>query len=323
MGKGLIYKDLMKSTQNISHAIVSNVNRVLLGKPEAIRLSVVCFLAQGHLLIDDIPGVGKTTLALAMAKSLGLSFQRIQFTSDLLPSDVLGISIYNQATQVFDFKPGPIFHHVVLADEINRASPKTQSALLESMQEGQVSMDGVTHMLPDPFFVIATENPQEHYGTFPLPESQLDRFMMRLNLGYPDEESELQILKGESRQQKLNHLEVVADSKSVRDEMKIIEEIKVDESLDRYIIALAKATREAASIELGLSPRGTIALRKASQAYARVDGRDYVIPDDIKKTATAVIAHRIRLKTGHFNGNSVSVSNALVQDILGQVPVPQ
>ncbi len=307
---------------NLSHRIIDSVSHVLLGKPETVRLAVSCFLAEGHLLIDDIPGVGKTTLALALAKAIGCEFQRIQFTSDLLPSDVLGVSIFNQKTQGFDFKSGPVFHNVVLADEINRASPKTQSALLECMQEGQVSIDNVTHPLPKPFFVIATQNPHEHHGTFPLPESQLDRFMMKLSLGYPSVDDETAILREDSRHSRLSQGSAIANPADVIKEFEAVRAVNMDASLDRYIVELARRTRESEVIDLGLSPRGTIALRRAAQAYARTSDRDYVTPDDIKKVAVAVIAHRVRLKGGHYNGNAGRVADTIVHEILDQVPIP-
>jgi MoxR-like ATPase len=307
---------------NLSHRIIENVSNVLLGKPDTIRLAVSCFLGEGHLLIDDIPGVGKTTLALALAKSIGCEFQRIQFTSDLLPSDVLGVSIFNQKNQNFDFKPGPVFHNVVLADEINRASPKTQSALLECMQEGQVSIDNVTHPLPKPFFVIATQNPHEHHGTFPLPESQLDRFMMKLSLGYPSADDEAAILRDDSRSPRLSHASAVGSPAEAVKEFEAVRAVNMDASLDRYIVELARRTRESQVIDLGLSPRGTLALRRAAQAFARTFERDYVTPDDIKKVAVAVIAHRIRLKGGHYNGNSARVADTIIHEILDQVPIP-
>jgi MoxR-like ATPase len=306
---------------NLAQKIIANVEKVLLGKPEIVRLATSCFLAEGHLLIDDIPGVGKTTLALALAKSIGSSFQRIQFTSDLLPSDVLGVSIYNQKNQSFDFKPGPIFHNVVLADEINRASPKTQSALLEAMQEGQVSMDNLTHALPRPFFVIATQNPHEHHGTFPLPESQLDRFMMRLNLGYPSPDDEAMILREDNRHSRVEGVVPVSGADLAK-EFEAVRNVKVDASLDKYIVEMARRTRESDVVDLGLSPRGTLALRRAAQAVARTHERDYVVPDDIKSVAVAVIAHRVRLKGGRFNGNSARVADALIHELLDQVPIP-
>jgi MoxR-like ATPase len=307
---------------NLSHRIIENVSRVLLGKPESVRLAVSCFLAEGHLLIDDIPGVGKTTLALALAKSIGCEFQRIQFTSDLLPSDVLGVSIFNQKSQSFDFKPGPVFHNVVLADEINRASPKTQSALLECMQEGQVSIDNITHALPKPFFVIATQNPHEHHGTFPLPEFQLDRFMMKLSLGYPSADDEAAILRNDNGASRLTQASAVGSPAEAVKEFAAVRAVNMDASLDRYIVELAGRTRESQNIDLGLSPRGTLSLRRAAQAYARTYERDYVTPDDIKKVAIAVIAHRVRIKGGHHNGNAARVADTLIHEILDQVPIP-
>lgn len=294
----------------------------LLGKPEALKLAVSCFLAEGHLLIDDIPGVGKTTLALALAKSIGSSFQRIQFTSDLLPSDLLGVSVYNPKTQAFDFKPGPIFHNVILADEINRASPKTQSALLEAMQEGQISIDGVTHQLPQPFFVIATQNPHEHHGTFPLPESQLDRFMMRLNLGYPSADDEVAILKGDARTARVASIQSITTPQEIIGEFQKIRNVAVDASLDRYMVDLARQTRESPLVQLGLSPRGTLALRRAAQAYAAADERSYVIPDDIRNVATSVAAHRMKLKGQNLNGHTARAADAVIADLINKIPIP-
>ena len=307
---------------NLPQKIIRNVQSVLLGKPEAVRLAVACLMAEGHLLVEDIPGVGKTTLALALSRSIDGSFQRIQFTSDLMPSDLLGVSVYDVPSQSFQFKPGPVFHNVVLADEINRASPKTQSALLESMQERQVSIDSRTHPLPKPFFVIATQNPHEHHGTFPLPESQLDRFMMRLSLGYPSVETETAILRGDATSPRVAALAPVAGADEVGAEIERIRGIAVDESLDRYMVDIARATRESALVDLGLSPRGTLALRRASQALAAVEDRSYVIPDDIKAAGVAVLAHRLRLKTSNFNGHSSRAADDVVREILGQVAVP-
>lgn len=307
---------------NLSHKLIENVQKVILGKPEPVRLAVVCFLSGGHLLVDDIPGVGKTTLALALAKSIGCRFQRIQFTSDLLPSDVLGVSIYNPKNQSFEFKPGPIFNSIVLADEVNRASPKTQSALLESMQERQVSLENQTHALPSPFFVIATQNPQEHHGTFPLPESQLDRFLMRIRLGYPDAEAETAILKEDAMAHRGDDIRPVTQAADVQAEMERIRALHVDPSLDRYMVDLAGATRSSPLIDLGLSPRGTIALRRAAQAMAAVNDRDYVLPDDIKRVAVAVMTHRMKLKGNHFNGRTAQTIETILGDIINSVPVP-
>lgn len=307
---------------NLSHQIIANVEKVLLGKPEPVRLAVTCFLAEGHLLIDDIPGVGKTTLALALARSIGCRFQRIQFTSDLLPSDVLGVSVYNPTSQAFHFKSGPVFHNVVLADEINRASPKTQSALLEAMQEGQVSIDNDTYPLPRPFFVIATQNPHEHHGTYPLPESQLDRFLMRLNLGYPDERVETEILRGDSFEPRIQQIKPVATAAEVQSEMEKIRNVAVDPSLDDYMVKIARATRESSVVELGLSPRGTIALRRAAQAMARTHERDFVTPDDIKTVLVPVIGHRLRLRSAGYNGQTGQSTDSFVRELVLHVPVP-
>lgn len=308
---------------SLSQRIIRNVQSILLGKPEAVRLAVACLLAEGHLLIEDIPGVGKTTLALALARSIGGSFQRIQFTSDLMPSDLLGVSVYDLTSQSFQFKPGPVFHNVVLADEINRASPKTQSALLEAMQERQVSIDNHTHGLPRPFFVIATQNPHEHHGTFPLPESQLDRFMMRLSLGYPSPETEAAILRGDtSTTARVTELSAVGQADEVAAEVERIRALAVDASLDRYMVDLARATRESPLVELGLSPRGTLALRRASQAIAAGEDRSFVIPDDVKAAAVPVLAHRLRLRTANFNGHSAQAADDVVRELIGQVPIP-
>jgi len=306
---------------NLATKIISEVDKVLLGKPHVVRLAVTCFLAEGHLLIDDIPGVGKTTLALALAKAIGGRFQRVQFTSDLLPSDVIGVSVYSQKEQRFEYKAGPLFNNIVLADEINRASPKTQSALLEAMQEGQISVETQTFNLPRPFFVIATQNPHEHHGTFPLPESQLDRFLMRLNLGYPDQQTEAAILRGDSVARRSDRISAITDPQAVMDATAKIRTIQVETSVDEYMVQIATVTRKSPLIDLGLSPRGTLALRRAAQAYAFTDGRDFVIPDDVKAVVIAVIAHRIRLR-GHFNGNALQAGDALLLELLNQVPVP-
>ena len=307
---------------NLSHKIIANVKTVLFGKPEAVRFAVACLLAEGHLLIDDIPGVGKTTLALALARSIGVDFQRVQFTSDLLPSDLLGVSVFNQKSQAFDFKPGPIFRNVVLADEINRASPKMQSALLESMQERQVSVDGVTHMLPRPFFVIATQNPHEHHGTFPLPESQLDRFLMRLSLGYPDPETEAGILRGDTLVPRVSALQSVGSAAEANAEIERVRKVAVDASLDRYMVEIAQATRRSPFVELGVSPRGSLALRRAAQALAMTEDRDYVVPDDVKNAVVPVLAHRVRLRGGHFNGQTQETAADVMREIVSQIAVP-
>lgn len=306
---------------NLALDITREVEKVLLGKPESVKLAVTCFLAEGHLLIDDIPGVGKTTLALALARSVGCQFQRIQFTSDLLPSDVLGVSVFDPKDQAFHFKPGPVFHNVVLADEINRASPKTQSALLEAMQEGQVSIDSQTHALPRPFFLIATQNPHEYHGSFPLPESQLDRFMMRINLGYPDESIEAAILKEDSLTPRAESVKPVTDPSKVLDALKQVRNVSVEESVNTYMVQLARGTRDSGLVDLGLSPRGTLALRRAAQSYAWCSGRTFVTPDDVKAVAAPVMAHRLQIR-GNYNGNTVRAIESMVMELVNQVPVP-
>jgi MoxR-like ATPase len=308
---------------SLSHRLISNIQTVFFGKPDVARLAVACLLSEGHALIDDVPGVGKTTLSLALARSVGCSFQRLQFTSDLLPSDVTGMSVFNPSRQSFDFKPGPLFNNIVLADEINRASPKTQSALLEAMQERQVSLDGVTHPLPRPFFVIATQNPHEHHGTFPLPESQLDRFMMRLEVGYPSADTEESILRGDSISPPVNSLSAVASAADFALEIERVRKITVDPSLDKYMVEIAQATRTSTHVELGLSPRGTLALRRAAQALAVTDGRDFVIPDDVRAACVPVIAHRLLLRASNYNGSSGSVAASVVLDLLEHVSVPR
>src|SRR6186713_1240174 len=269
------------------------VETVIKGKPEAIRLAIVTLLAGGHLLIEDVPGVGKTTLAHALARALHCSFQRIQFTSDLLPSDVIGLSIYNQHTGVFEWKPGPIFANVVLADEINRTTPKTQSALLEAMAERHVTAEGVTHPLPSPFVVVATQNPIEHHGTYPLPESQLDRFMLRLRIGYPNAADERQILRDREYRDPLNDLGPVMNGREVVGLQQTVASVAVDDVLVQYLMRIVAATRTSEMLDLGVSPRGTLSLFRAAQALALTEDRTYCIPDDIKRLVVPVFAHRI------------------------------
>jgi MoxR-like ATPase len=299
----------------------ANIEQVLFGKPEPIRLVIVALLARGHLLIEDIPGVGKTTLAQALARSLGGSFQRIQFTSDLLPSDILGVSIYDPREARFDFKPGPLFANVVLADEINRTSPKTQSSLLEAMNDFQVSVDHHTYPLPQPFMVMATQNPLEYQGTHPLPESQMDRFLLRLRIGYPDRDEEKRILRAPAATATLERLQPVVGTEDVLDLQGLVEQVRVEESLADYLMAIVEATRRHEGLALGASPRGTLALYRAAQARAFIDGRDYCVPDDIKRLAIPVLAHRLMVKGGSI-GRGFDAAEQLVQTILADIPIP-
>jgi len=295
-----------------------NVGRVLRGKPEAIRLAVVSLLAGGHLLIEDVPGVGKTTLAQALAKSLGLSFQRIQFTSDLLPSDIVGVSIFNQKTQAFEFVPGPIFANVVLADEINRATPKTQSALLEAMSEGRVSVERNRFTLPDPFLVVATQNPVEHQGTFPLPESQLDRFLISLRIGYPPPDEERELLLSGGVQAILEELQPVLERDEIVALQRAVQEVTVSEKLAAYVLEVAEVTRQGGEFLLGISTRGVQGLYRAAQALALCEGRRFAIPDDVQRLAVPVLAHRIVLR----HGASSDDGRAAIERIIAGRPVP-
>jgi MoxR-like ATPase len=283
--------------QESSERLAANVERVIVGKHQEVRLALVALLCQGHLLIEDVPGTGKTMLARAMAKSLGCSFRRIQFTPDLLPSDVTGLSIYNQKTQEFEFRAGPVVSQIVLADEINRATPKTQSALLECMEERHMTVDGETRPMPAPFMVIATQNPIEYEGTFPLPEAQLDRFMLRLRMGYPDPIDEMLILDEQKRIHPVDSVEPVAPVEEVLEMQAAVREVYVDPAISDYIVRLVSATRSHPDVYLGASPRGSLALYRASQALAALGGRDFVIPDDIKALAEPALAHRLILKT--------------------------
>ncbi|QYJ92203.1 AAA family ATPase [Shewanella spartinae] len=285
-------------------AILNQLQRVLLGKPHQIKLALTCILAKGHLLIEDLPGMGKTSLSQGMAQSLGLSHQRIQFTSDMLPADILGVSIFDKEQSQFVFHPGPIFKQMILADEINRASPKTQSALLEAMAEQQISVDGVTHALPSPFFVIATQNPSEQSGTFPLPESQLDRFMMRISIGYPDETAEMAMLKGEDISPQLQHLPACVDPLTLIELQSQVSKVKASEALLNYILALVKGSRKL-NEGYGLSPRASKALLNAAKAWAFIQGRNYLVPDDVQAVFAAVAEHRLR-HTSQQQGEALS-----------------
>jgi MoxR-like ATPase len=301
----------------------STIESVIRGKSDIVELSLVSLLAGGHLLIEDVPGVGKTTLAQALARSFDCSFQRIQFTSDLLPSDIVGLEVFNQKQSTFEFKPGPIFANVVLADEINRTTPKTQSALLEAMAEGHVTVEQETYQLPRPFLVLATQNPIEHHGTYPLPESQLDRFMMRLRMGYPEMEDEKVILRQQSLNSAVDHITPVMHSEDVLVLQHEVRDVAVDESLVDYLIRIVRATREAEILDLGVSPRGSLALYHASQALAFIEGRDFAIPDDIKRLVVPIFAHRIVVNSRYSTGLRRSdEAEAALQEILKTVSVP-
>ena len=299
------------------------IERVIRGKPEAVRLAIVTLLAGGHLLVEDVPGVGKTTLAHALARSLDCSFQRVQFTSDLLPSDVIGLSVYNQHDGMFEWKPGPIFASVVLADEINRTTPKTQSALLEAMAERQVTVEGVTHALPQPFIVIATQNPIEHHGTYPLPESQLDRFMLRLRVGYPSADDEKQILRDREHAEPLDEVQPVMSGQDVLELQAAVSEVSVDDAIVDYLMRIVTATRSSEMLDLGVSPRGTLALFRAAQALALTEDRIYCIPDDIKRLVIPVFAHRLTVSSRYSSAMRRSEeAEAVLREIMKTVSVP-
>jgi len=302
------------------NSLEKNIQTVIKGKPEAAKATLVAFLSQGHMLIEDVPGVGKTTLAQVLARSTDLSFKRVQFTSDLLPSDILGVSIYDQKTGEFDFKPGPIFANIILADEINRATPKTQSALLEAMSESKITIDGKTYELPKPFMVIATQNPFEYRGTFPLPENQLDRFSMRVSIGYPDYESEKEILLKFSPTKPWDGIQSVVSREEVLVMQTMVERVHLDESILDYILTIIKETRNPKVFELGVSPRGAIALKRAAQSHALIEGRAYCIPDDIKEMAVPVLSHRVILKHDRMGGKGRE--EEALKDVLERVKVP-
>jgi MoxR-like ATPase len=312
-------------TTNPSHAaepirrLEGNVSRVIRGKREVIRLTTVCLLARGHVLLEDVPGVGKTTLAQAFARSLGLAFQRIQFTSDLLPSDIIGVSIFNQKTQTFEFVPGPLFANVVLADEINRATPKTQSALLEAMSERRVSIERMRYTLSEPFVVLATQNPLEYHGTFPLPESQLDRFLMSLSLGYPPRADEKDLLLSGGVENILESLQPVLAGEDLLDLQEQVARIRVADKLAEYILSLAEATRHGGEFLLGVSTRGAQALFRATQALALCEGRSYAIPDDVQRLAAPVLGHRVVLKRG---ATDLAAARKAIERVVGSISVP-
>ena len=309
----------MKNVQEPAERVVANVERVIVGKHLEVRMALVALLCEGHILIEDVPGVGKTMLAKAISRSVGCTFRRIQFTPDLLPSDVTGLSIFNQKTQEFEFRPGPIHAQVVLADEINRATPKTQSALLECMEERQATIDGVSYPMPSPFLVIATQNPIEYEGTFALPEAQLDRFMLRLRIGYPKPMEEIVILDEQKRIHPIDAVQQVLDVDELRQMQTAIKEVYVDQAVAEYIVRLVTATREHTDVYLGASPRGSLNLYRSTQAYAAMEGRDYVIPDDVKALAVAILAHRLIVKS-QASLREID-PDRIVREILASVPV--
>lgn len=298
------------------HQALQKLDTIILGKPAQLRLAMTCLLARGHLLIEDIPGVGKTTLALALARVLGLDFQRVQFTSDLLPADILGVSVYESREATFRFHPGPIFSQLVLADEVNRASPKTQSALLEAMEERQVTVEGTTRRLPEPFFVIATQNPAQQIGTFPLPESQLDRFLMRVSLGYPPPEAERALLQERERRDLLAETPSVLAPAELRALQQQVQQVRTAPALIDYLMALIQRTRELPGLRQGLSPRAGLALRRAAQAWALIEGRGGVIPEDVQAVFVAVVNHRL-VAAAEREGAAISA-----EEVLAEVAIP-
>ncbi|OGO42814.1 MAG: AAA family ATPase [Chloroflexi bacterium RBG_16_57_9] len=310
----------MKDVKDITQKVSDNVERVIIGKHEEVRLVLIAMICQGHVLIEDVPGVGKTMLAKAIARSLGCTFRRIQCTPDMLPSDITGVSIFNQQTRAFEFRPGPIMAQIVLTDEINRATPKTQSALLEVMEERQVTVDGVTYPMEKPFLVLATQNPIEYEGTFPLPEAQLDRFLVRVRLGYPGSQDEIKILDSQRVTHPVDKITQVVDSVQLQQAQEAVKDVYLNDLVKEYIVAIVTATRNHPDTYLGASPRGSLALYRTTQARAALLGRDYVIPDDVKAMAEVTLAHRIIVSP------SARIKNidprAIVEDILQTVPVP-
>lgn len=310
----------MSGLQDFSTRVIENIEKVIVGKHDTVELSVIALLCQGHLLIEDVPGVGKTMLARSLARSLGCSFSRIQFTPDMLPSDVTGVSIFNQVTREFEFRPGPIMAQIVLADEINRATPKTQAALLEAMEERTTTVDGVTRILPRPFMVLATQNPIEYEGTFPLPEAQVDRFLMRIRLGYPSAADEVLVLERQQYRHPFESLDQIVSVEELMKAQEAVKDIYATPSLKRYIVEIVRQTREHAEVYLGASPRGSLALFRTAQAKAAMDGREYILPDDIKALAVSTLAHRVILGPGarlrDLNAQQI------VEEVLHNVPVP-
>jgi MoxR-like ATPase len=310
----------IRDVHAVANSLIENVSKVIVGKEDVVSLALAAIFSDGHVLLEDVPGVGKTYLAKSLARSLGCDFTRIQFTPDLLPSDVTGVSVYNQKTQEFEFRPGPVMTQVLLADEINRATPRTQAALLEAMQERQITVDGKTYPLPRPFFVLATQNPIELEGTFLLPEAQIDRFLMRLSIGYPDEDDELRILDRFQMEDPLESLEPVTDPATILEVQETVRRVMVEESVRDYIVRVARSTRENPAVALGVSPRGTLALFRTSQALAAIRGRDFVIPDDVKALVPHVLIHRIHISPQiRLRGRT---PEQVVSDLVDEVPVP-
>jgi len=304
----------------LAERVTANVEKVIIGKRHEVRMTLIALLCEGHLLIEDVPGVGKTMLARSIAKSIGCSFRRIQFTPDMLPSDVTGVSVFNQKTREFEFRPGPVMAQIVLTDEINRATPKTQSALLEAMEERQITVDGVTYPMESPFLVLATQNPIEYEGTFPLPEAQIDRFMMRVSLGYPAAADEMRILESQRQRHPIQDIGQVVSAEELLAAQSAVREVYADDLIKEYIVELANATRHHPDVYLGVSPRGSLALYKATRAYAALQGRDYVIPDDVKVLLDATFAHRLIISPSARIKNVEA--QAVVEQIAGSVPVP-
>jgi MoxR-like ATPase len=310
----------VSNPSSFAEELISNIERVIIGKRQAVKLAVIGLLSEGHLLIEDVPGVGKTMLARSLARSMGVRFSRIQFTPDMLPSDITGVSIYNQATRDFEFRPGPLMAQIVLTDEINRATPKTQAALLEAMQERQITVDGVTHPLPRPFMVLATQNPIEYEGTFPLPEAQKDRFLMRIRIGYPSPEDEVRLLASQQYRHPIEELEAVASAEDLRQAQDEVKAVYVSPAVEQYIVDILNRTRQHLELSLGGSPRAGLSLYRASQARAALLGRDHVLPDDAKNMVIPVLAHRLILKPGARLRKLTA--EELLSDMLQELPVP-
>jgi MoxR-like ATPase len=310
----------MSDIKTLADRVVENIEKVIVGKADSVRLTVVGLLCQGHLLIEDVPGTGKTMLAKSLARSLGCSFNRIQFTPDMLPSDVTGVSIFNQKAQEFEFRPGPIMAQIVLTDEINRATPKTQAALLEAMEERQVTVDGITHRLPQPFMVLATQNPIEYEGTFPLPEAQMDRFLLRISLGYPAPHDEVHMMERQQIVHPVDELTQVVDADELLQAQADVKKVSVTQEVKKYIVDIVTDTRSHREVYLGASPRGSLAMLRGAQAVAAMLGRDYVVPDDVKSIAMSALAHRVIV------GSAARIrevdSREIVEEIIEQVPVP-